>query len=180
MLQATHPLNTTTASFTGNILDQVRYNCWANTTLVNFLRTKSPELLETNVASSYPSIKATLLHMWDCQDWWMANMRNEKPGFAWSEGYNGTLEDILTGIVENSEELVNYVENLPPSQLNDTCLVAIPFTGDFLIPRFEMMQQVVMHSTYHRGQAVTIGRQLGFTDAPNTDLMWYLLLVKNK
>ncbi|MBV7531575.1 DinB family protein [Chitinophaga sp. sic0106] len=180
MLQATHPMTATTSSFTGTILDQVRYNCWANTTLVNFLRTKSPELLEKNVASSYPSIKATLLHMWDCQDWWMANMRNEQPGFSWTEGYNGTLDDILTGIVENSNALVNYVENLAPSQLTDTCLVAIPFTGDFLIPRSEMMQQVVMHSTYHRGQAVTIGRQLGFTDAPNTDLMWYLLLIKNK
>jgi len=180
MLQATLPMNAPAASFTANILDQVRYNCWANTTLVNFLRTKSPGLLEKNVASSYPSIKATLLHIWNCQDWWLANMRHEKPGIAMSEGFQGTVEDVLAGLEENSRELLRYAENLPAAQLTDTCLVAIPFTGDFLIPRFEMMQQVVMHSTYHRGQAVTIGRQLGFTDAPNTDLMWYLLLVKNK
>jgi uncharacterized damage-inducible protein DinB len=71
------------------------------------------------------------------------------------------------------------VEGIAQS-VDDTCLVAIPFTGDFLIPRFEMIQQVTMHSVYHRGQIITIGRQLGFTDAQNTDYMYYLLMAKNK
>ncbi|WP_315819131.1 DinB family protein [Paraflavitalea speifideaquila] len=34
------------------------------------------------------------------------------------------------------------------------------------------------HSTYHRGQVVTIGHQVGLKDAPITDYMFYLLKVK--
>jgi uncharacterized damage-inducible protein DinB len=33
--------------------------------------------------------------------------------------------------------------------------------------------QVMNHSTYHRGQIITIGRNLGFTDAPMTDYNFY-------
>ncbi|WP_366512826.1 DinB family protein [Kordia sp.] len=29
------------------------------------------------------------------------------------------------------------------------------------------------HSTYHRGQIVTMGHQLGFTKAPFTDLFFF-------
>jgi len=34
------------------------------------------------------------------------------------------------------------------------------------------------HSTYHRGQIITIGRNLGMTDAPMTDFNFYLLTAK--
>ena len=44
------------------------------------------------------------------------------------------------------------------------------------LPRYEYIMQLLNHSTYHRGQVVTIGRSLGFTDAPNTDYHFYNLL----
>jgi uncharacterized damage-inducible protein DinB len=34
------------------------------------------------------------------------------------------------------------------------------------------------HSTYHRGQIVTMGRNLGFTDAPMTDYNFYNVMAK--
>jgi uncharacterized damage-inducible protein DinB len=40
--------------------------------------------------------------------------------------------------------------------------------------RFEMLQQCFNHGTYHRGQIVTLGRNLKITDAPATDYFFYL------
>src|SRR5690242_11895194 len=40
------------------------YNLWANTTLVRWLKSKPAAELEQEVASSFPSIKLTLLHIW--------------------------------------------------------------------------------------------------------------------
>jgi uncharacterized damage-inducible protein DinB len=40
--------------------------------------------------------------------------------------------------------------------------------------RFDFIQHAMNHSTYHRGQLVTIGRNLGYIDAPMTDYNFYL------
>jgi len=42
-----------------------------------------------------------------------------------------------------------------------------------VLPRYEFIQHVFNHSTYHRGQAVSIGRMLGYEDAPMTDYNFY-------
>ncbi|RAJ75082.1 putative damage-inducible protein DinB [Chitinophaga dinghuensis] len=183
MLQATSTLMTNTAAdvLEAIMQDQVNYNLWANTRLIDFLRSKEQDLMEREVASSYAGIKATLLHIWDCQDWWLINMKNGDASAPRNipNPNTATVAEVMEGLLAHSLEMVNYVNKMAKEKLNETCLVAIPFTGDYLIPRFQMLQQVTMHSVYHRGQVVTIGRQLGFTDAPNTDYMYYMLLGKN-
>ncbi len=41
------------------------------------------------------------------------------------------------------------------------------------MPRYEFLQHVFNHSTYHRGQVVTIGRNIDITDAPMTDYNFF-------
>jgi uncharacterized damage-inducible protein DinB len=39
--------------------------------------------------------------------------------------------------------------------------------------KYEYLLRVVNHGTYHRGQIVTMGRNIGTTDASNTDYNFY-------
>jgi uncharacterized damage-inducible protein DinB len=57
-------------------------------------------------------------------------------------------------------------------ELSKSILIESPWFTSHL-PRYEYMQQVLTHGVYHRGQVVTMGRNLGFTDAPNTDYNFY-------
>jgi uncharacterized damage-inducible protein DinB len=41
------------------------------------------------------------------------------------------------------------------------------------LPISEYLIQVINHGTYHRGQIVTMGRNIGITDASNTDYNFY-------
>jgi uncharacterized damage-inducible protein DinB len=41
-------------------------------------------------------------------------------------------------------------------------------------PVYEVLQHAFNHSTYHRGQVITMGRQLGFEDGVMTDFYEYL------
>jgi uncharacterized damage-inducible protein DinB len=52
------------------------------------------------------------------------------------------------------------------------------FVGEICRPRVELLQHCLNHSTYHRGQIVSIGHQVGLKDAPMTDYMYYVLRVK--
>ncbi|MBO9729447.1 MAG: DinB family protein [Chitinophaga sp.] len=171
-----HATTTPQTSFTAIARANAAWNLWANNTLLAWLETKSPELLDVEVTSSFSSIRKTLRHIWNVQDWWMACLLGEEPAFTYGEEYTGTVKDAMEGLTASSQRLHDYFEFLSATEMADTCRVAIPFTGDFDIPRFEMIQHVANHSSYHRGQVVTIARNVGITDAPMTDYMYWNLL----
>lgn len=162
------------------ITDYAAYNLWANKSLVDWLKTKPVEVFTQPVPSSYPSLQNTLMHIWDVEQNWFGRMQNMPiNAFTWN-GFDGTLEDIIEGIIEQSENALLFVQSLTEEQLQEGFFFSIPYVGDHTLPRFELMMHAFNHSTYHRGQLVTIGRNLGFTDAPMTDFMFYILREKHK
>jgi uncharacterized damage-inducible protein DinB len=145
------------------------YNLWANATLVNWLRTKPTEILEKEVPSSFSSIKKTILHIWNTQRYWLATIQQVE--FIPFE-FEGSLEDAFAGFIQQSEETANYISSMTEDSIEKNNLVISPwFQCD--LQNFEYVMQCMNHSTYHRGQIVTIGRNLGFTDAPMTDYNFY-------
>jgi uncharacterized damage-inducible protein DinB len=146
------------------------YNLWANSTLVNWLKTKPAAALEQPVASSFPSIRLTLLHIWQTERYWLSILKNEdQPTYS---AFNGNMQDVLNALLKTSAELARYVNAMTDDNVSDRTLIESPwFTCNF--KNFEYIVHYANHSTYHRGQVITIGRQLGFTDAPMTDYNLY-------
>jgi len=151
------------------------YNFWANVTLVKWLKTKPEEKLSQEVTSSFPSIQLTLIHIWQTQQYWLSIIKGE--GELYVDLSNSTIQETLDGIVKQSNELAEFVESMTEDLVQrDTLIVSQWFECNF--PNFEYIQHVMNHSTYHRGQIVTIGRILGFTDAPMTDYNFYNVRAK--
>ena len=146
------------------------YNLWANTTLINWLKTKPVASLEQEVASSFPSIRLTLLHIWQTERYWLAILKNEdEPAY---EAFTGNMQNVFDALLKTSAELARYVNTMSDENVKDKTLIESPwFRCNFR--NFEYIVHYANHSTYHRGQVITIGRQLGFTDAPMTDYNLY-------
>lgn len=163
--------------------DYAQYNLWANKRLVDWLRTKPASVMDHEVPSSFPSLKLTLLHIWDVQRSWLAFLKSETPppSFRFA-GFEGTAGDVMDGIVDQSGDIVAYLNDLDESDLTEDCKFLVPIRwpewDEFERPRFQAIHHCLTHSVYHRGQVVTIGRNVGLTDAPMTDYMYYLLLGK--
>ena len=160
--------------------DLVIYNHWANDRLIDWLVSKPSNLLEIEVASSFAGIKNTLLHIWDLERSWFGHLRQQPVKSFRFEGFDGTLEDIIFNIVNQSKLLMEYVSSFSDEELAEECFFSIPYVGDHYVPRYQIIQHIIYHSTYHRGQLTTIGHHVGLHDAPMTDYMFYLLRVKNK
>ncbi len=159
----------TVSSINYLINNYASYNLWANSTLVKWLRTKPADVLAQTVPSSFPSVKETILHIWNTQRYWLSVI--QKSEFVPFD-FDGTLEDAFAGFIQQSEETANYIASMAIDTLEESTLVISPwFQCDF--QNFEYIMQCMNHSTYHRGQIVTIGRNLGFTDAPMTDYNFY-------
>jgi len=149
------------------------YNFWANLTLVNWLKNHPEKLLEQEVLSSFKSVKLTLAHILQTQEYWYSIL--SKTEFEFRE--YGSLNNVFDTLLKQSENLAVYVTALSESRFEENTPIQSPwFSCDF--QNFEYVMQVFNHSTYHRGQIVTICHNLGITGAPMTDYNFYNVMAK--
>jgi uncharacterized damage-inducible protein DinB len=158
--------------------DMAAYNCWAITRLTDWLKSKPAVLLEATVASSFPGIKATLLHIWEVEREWMGHLQ-QKPAQL-QQGIDDNLSTVMNRLVEQATDFSDYVQSLTEEEIQEELYCKLWFSETICRPRFEIIQHCLNHSTYHRGQVVTMGHQLGLKDAPMTDYMFYVLKVKEQ
>jgi uncharacterized damage-inducible protein DinB len=171
-LTATPTMESSIAYLMRNYAD---YNHWANCTLINWLKTKPTELIEKELLSSFTTIRSTLIHLLETQRYWLSVIN---PDMHYSgQDFDGDVEETFSAVMAQSQELAEYVETLSARALEADTLVVSPwFECNF--PNFEYILHCMNHSTYHRGQIVTMGRNLGFTDAPMTDYNFYNVVAK--
>lgn len=172
----------TETSLKAFLTDYAQYNRWANQRLVDWLATKPAELLDQTVPSSFPSLSETLFHISMVEQAWMGWLKGARVEIAYGQKFPGTREELFAEVLEQSDKFAQYIAALSDEALQELCdfkaPVRWPEWDDFSRPRHELILHALNHSTYHRGQITTIGRNLGLTDAPMTDHMYYNLVVR--
>lgn len=150
----------------------VQYNNWVVHKYIDWLATKSDEQLNQEVISSFPTILKTLHHIWQTQEFWWSQI-SESNDFDFEKTSSITdKEGIFNAIKNNSQKLADYVETLSEEDLSKNIKIDNQwFQCDF--SRYEYIQHIILHGTYHRGQIVTMGRNAGITDAPMTDFNFW-------
>ena len=156
------------------IKDYASFNLWANTETVNWLKDKPVELMEQEVPSSFPNIKLTLLHVWGAEDVWLKRLQGTPSPTFLTLNFTGTTADVFAGLLQCSAHFNDYVHGLSEENLNEACDFRLLNGTEDSRARLHMIQHCMNHSTYHRGQVVTIARNLGLTDPPSTDFMRYI------
>jgi uncharacterized damage-inducible protein DinB len=150
------------------IVELVHYNLWANKRLTSWLAANNDELITKNCQSSFSNILTTLDHILDGQLFYYAALNElpiEKP-------WGNSLQEIYKGLIAQSIDFLTFVES--QNTFEDSRLVKInTLEGKF--PQFEIIQHCMNHSTFHRGQIITIGHQLKLTKAPSTDMLFYFI-----
>lgn len=153
--------------------DYTTYNFWANELNVNWLKDKPLDLFDREVPSSFPSLRGTLLHIWSAQDIWLHRLQGNSPTQFIAATFTGSNSELLENLVENSIAFMDYINSREAAYFSQK--IAYTHTGGTVYEQFtsEIVQHCMQHSTYHRGQIVTIARSLGMTDPPKTDYIEY-------
>lgn len=147
------------------------YNLWVNQQFVKWLTSKSDELLHKEVPSSFSSIVKTLNHIWATEEYWYSIIA-ETSEFDKREIEELLTTDVFNGLLNRSSQLAQLIKSFTEEELSKNIKIESPwFQCD--LPKYEYLMQVINHGTYHRGQIVTIGRNIGITDATNSDYNFY-------
>ena len=164
----------------GDLSDMIQrytaYNLWANQQMAEWLRSASEEAINQEIESSFSSIKETIFHIWNAEYLWLQTVKKEATDNSPVKTFDGGKDELMEGWLEASENFTNYVSSMSLSDLQDQRPRS---RGDGYTVVADMIHHCMNHSTYHRGQLITMGRQAGLTDAPRTDFIYYISLPGN-
>ncbi|MCR4033201.1 MULTISPECIES: DinB family protein [Flavobacterium] len=147
------------------------YNLWVNQQFVNWLSPKSDDLLYAEVPSSFSTIMKTLDHIWSTEEYWFSVISETTMSQKKTEN-ELSKDEIWDGLLNSSTKLHHLIHSLSEEDLMKEVKITNPWF-ECQLPIVAYLIQVINHGTYHRGQIVTMGRNVGITDASNTDYNFY-------
>ena len=146
------------------------YNIWANNIVYSWFEKITDEQWEQPVVSSFESISATALHIARAETIWLERLNNSSSPFWPPADFKGSKKELQEVWNKASQNLKSFVENFDETKMQ-TNLNYRRINGEtFQQPHYQIFSHVFNHSTYHRGQIVTLLRQVGFTDVSSTDM----------
>lgn len=152
--------------------NNARYHLWATKKFVEWLSPKSEELLHKEVPSSFNSIIKTLNHIWATDEYWYAVIAETSIFEDRMAVTDLKTKEVFAGITHRAHAICDLIGTYSEAEVSKKIKIETPWFSCEL-PKYEYLQQLVNHATYHRGQIVTIGRNIGITDGSNTDFNYY-------
>ena len=151
----------------------VDYNYWARDRILDAVGALSPEQFTRAMGSSFASVRDTLVHMYSAEWVWHARWQGQSPTVPLSAADWPDLASLVVSWRDLEAKVRAFVNGRDEAG-------AAAVMGYRLIngqpgrsPFWQMLQHVVNHGTYHRGQVTSLVRQLGAPPPKSTDLITF-------
>jgi len=149
------------------------YNRWANERIFEAVSRITPEEYKRDMQSSHRSVRDTFVHVVSAERIYLQRVSGTSPKALWSPLDFATVSKLREQWVELIREQMAFIANLTEEQLKKP-ITYINLAGEpFTYPLWQILQHVVNHSSYHRGQITTMLRQLGAKPEATDFLLFY-------
>ena len=166
------------------------YNLWANQRMFSALEKLSDEQFTSTMQSSFPSIRESVLHMLAAEWIWLKRWKGSSPrATVFDQGTGAMMNSALNngGVdpegLSTLSDLRSFADSIEHERreflrgLNEDRLCGrVEYTDmsgkAFSMPLAPLMQHVVNHGTYHRGQVTTLLRQAG-AETVSLDMVYF-------
>lgn len=155
------------------ILQYATYHQWANGLLLSTVNHLSAEQQQAEVRSSFPSVYKTFLHLLDAESIWWQRLKLQEKIERPSDHFAGDMHALSLQLQQQNRLWVDWVSHANEAALQHEFIYYNWSKERFKQPVFQMLLHLFNHGTYHRGQVVTMLRQLGIEKIPQTDfIVW--------
>jgi uncharacterized damage-inducible protein DinB len=111
-------------------------------------------------------------HLWGAEKIWLMRLK-ENPSATFPE-FNGSLKEVFRMGLKVSNDFLEFIENQEEVFWESICNFKNHQGTSSSIPVQQIIHHIMNHSTYHRGQITTLGRQLDFGKIESTDYISYV------
>jgi uncharacterized damage-inducible protein DinB len=156
----------------GEVRELYEFNAWAHRRILDALVSLPAEQYLRDLKSSHGGIHGTLCHIVWAEHLWL-NRWLGKPSPTVQQGKDlASLVDARARWEDVEAERGRFLRSLTDAKLADTITVKPTMGGAYVHTYLQTLQHVVDHSSYHRGQVITMLRQLG-VKPPSTGLILF-------
>jgi uncharacterized damage-inducible protein DinB len=154
----------------GTLLD---YHYWARDRILAAVAPLSPEQFTRNLGSSFASIRDTLAHAYAAEYAWYARWHGTSPAALLPADQFPDLETLRRAWTEHEAKMRAFVDGLDEVAVNRVVEYRFLSGQPAATILWQMVQHVVNHGSYHRGQVTTMLRQLGAAPPRSMDMIEY-------
>lgn len=156
-------------------LDDLRilldYHYWARDRVLAAAELLTPEQYTKDLGSSFKSVRDTLAHTYSAEWAWYSRWVGISPTAHLPFGDYPDVPTLRAAWTAHEARMRAFLEKLKESELDQVfeyrMLNGQPGSSMFR----HMLQHVVNHASYHRGQVTTMLRQLGAAPAKSMDMI---------
>jgi len=148
------------------------YNAWANRECFGALERLPTDAYFRDLKSSHGGLHGTVCHIVWAEDLWLSRWLG-RPNPAVPQGKDLTTLAAARARWESVEAQQRaFLAEFAERRLGESVAVRPSSGGEYRHTFRQMFRHLVDHSSYHRGQLVTLLRQLGITP-PSTGLILF-------
>ncbi len=155
-------------------IDELRtlfaYDSWANELLLDAARGIPEESLRRDLGTSHQSILGTLVHLVAAEELWLSRFKRGSHSRLTGVDEVPSLDALVSWWGAVRAERDAYIASLGEADLEREMDMTTTAGASYRHSYSDMFRHLANHSTYHRGQAAAMLRQLG-AKPPSTDLI---------
>ena len=147
------------------------YHYWARDRMLDALDPLAPEQLTRDLGSSFKSVRDTAVHIYSA-DWvWYMRWLGRGPREMVPLDRFETVASLRAAWRDLEADIRAFVERLGPDGIAQVFEYRLFNGTEGRSVFWHMLQHVVNHGSYHRGQLTTMLRQLGAAPPKSLDLI---------
>ncbi|MGB7266734.1 MAG: DinB family protein [Terracidiphilus sp.] len=149
----------------------VDYNYWARDRLLEAVAELTQEQFTRNMGNSFGSVRDTIAHICDAESIWLSRWEGKQPTGFQKPDRIPNADAACREWAELEPQMREVLQRIGPEGVHRT-IEYRDMRGSARSDVFwQMMQHVVNHGSYHRGQVTTMLRQLGAKPPKSMDLI---------
>ena len=151
----------------------IDYHYWARDRLFDALEPLTAEQLARDMGNSFKSIHDTVAHVYAAEWAWYERWHGNSPTALLPADRFPDLASIRRAWSEQETKMRAYVDGLGEDGGSRVIEYKLLSGQAGSSPLWQMLQHVVNHASYHRGQVTTMQRQLGAQPPKSMDMIGY-------
>ncbi len=151
----------------------IDYHYWARDRMLDALELLAADEYNRNLGGSFSSIRETATHIYAAEWAWYLRWRGESPTALLTGARFPELSDLRRAWTELEAQVRAFVDALGDAGVSRIVEYKLLSGHAGASPMWQMVQHVVNHASYHRGQITTMLRQIGAQPPKPLDMIAY-------
>ncbi len=149
----------------------LEFHYWARDRMFEALEPLTSEEANRDMGNSFTSIRDTVTHLYAAEWAWYSRWHGMSPASLLSSDTFADLAAVRSAWAEHEAKMRAFLDSLGEIGITRVIEFTLLSGQQGAMPFWQMLQHIVNHASYHRGQVTTMLRQLGAKPAASMDMV---------